>query len=463
MYKKHIVFFVDHKWRDLLISVYIKLLLEERGYRVTISRNGFESIVLPAIQPDAVIFNHVYEDKRVKVIKKFIKNGLKVIILPTENIPVLSRVKKLFAGAMADMSVVDLLFAWNKEVAESIGEEKTIDLEKVKIIGVPRFDVYRHPLSSLLMSKKDFLSKYGLNSNYPVITMTTNFTMASFAFKNKDFFKKDTEQLKTAQLGYNEHVVAQDFKSRELFHRSFLRLVNDYPEVNFIIKPHPSEDHTPYYDMLMDIKNRRIQGRTAVIMQEYIWDVLNATDILLERSCLTGLEAWVMGKPTVELHLNSDEWYHSPFMAGGSDEVFNYEQLRERIDYYLNGGVINSSKLKNRENVIKLWCHDLDGKASLRFVDEVDKFLQGQKKAVRRFSFADIKNYLLYYIFIFPDYRLLDMKLYKNWRKKIDKLGRTDKYFRNRDIRYWETKLKPSVEGAEVQNFIRKEVAKGAK
>ena len=93
MDKKHILFFVDHKWRDLLISVYIKLLLEEKGYKVTISRNGFESIVLPVVQPDVVIFNHVYEDKRVNIIKKFKKNGLMVIILPTENIPVMDNVK----------------------------------------------------------------------------------------------------------------------------------------------------------------------------------------------------------------------------------------------------------------------------------------------------------------------------------------------------------------------------------
>ena len=65
-------------------------------------------------------------------------------------------------------------------------------------------------------------------------------------------------------------------------------------------------------------------------MQESIWDVLNATDILLQRSCLTGIEAWIMGKPTIELHLNPDDWYYSTEIAGGSDEVFNYEQLKER-------------------------------------------------------------------------------------------------------------------------------------
>lgn len=443
MYKKHIVFFVDHKWRDLLISVYIKLLLEERGYKVTISRNGFESIVLPVLKPDAVIFNHVYEDKRVKLIKRFIKDGLKVIILPTENIPVMDNVKRLFAGMTSDLSIVDKYFVWNTVVGDIAQNEKKIGREKLRIIGVPRYDIYKRPLSSLIMSRTDFLAKYDLNAQNPVITMTTNFTLAGFALKNREFYERDTKQLKTDQIGYNLSLAVRDLKSREIFHQAFLKLTEDYPDANFIIKPHPSEDHTPYYDILRDVKDRGIQGRTAVILQEYIWDVLNATDILLERSCLTGLEAWIMGKPTVELHLNPDEWYHSPVMASGSDEVFNYEQLRERIDYYLNGGSIEPSKLEAREKVISQWCDRLDGRASLRFVDEVDKFLQGQKKAVRRFSFADIKNYLLYYIFIFPDYLVLDMRLYKNWNKKIDKLGRTDKYFVEQDIKYWEDRLKP--------------------
>ena len=457
MHKKHILFFVDHKWRDLLISVYIKLLLEARGYKVTISRNGFESVVLPAVQPDVVIFNHVYEDKRVNVIKRFKKNGLKVIILPTENIPVMDNVKRLFAGATSDLSVVDRYFVWNTVVGDIVTSEKTIDPEKLRVIGVPRYDVYREPLSSMIMSKDDFLAKYNLNKKYPVITMTTNFTLAGFAVKNKEFYEKDVKQLKTDKIGYGGRLAERDFRSKEIFHQAFLRLIEDYPEANFIIKPHPSEDHTPYYDILRKIRNSPAQGRVAVVLTEYIWDVLNATDILLERSCLTGLEAWTMNKPTIELHLNPDEWYHSPEMASGSDEVLNYDQLRERIDYYLGGGMIEQSTLKNREEIIKRWCNGLDGMASLRFADELDVFLQGEQKADRRFSWSDIKNYLLYYIFIFPDYRLLDMKLYKNWGKKIDKLGRTDKYFRARDIEYWEGRLRPVLNRIGFSNFVRKE------
>ncbi len=443
MRRKHILFFVDHKWRDLLSSVYIKLLLEKRGYRVTLARNGFERFILPVVQPDAVIFNHVYEDKRVDLVKKFKPNGLQVIVLPTENIPVMENVKKLFAGQMSDLSIVDLYFVWNDEVGDIMRKGKAIDESLIKVIGVPRYDIYRDPLSSLIMDRKDFLAKYNLNSRYPVITMTTNFTLAGFAARNVEFFKKDIKGLKSDQIGYDHDLAIRDLKSREIFHDAFYKLVKDYPEVNFIIKPHPSEDHTPYYDILKKVNDGQGQGRVAVVLTEYIWDVLNATDVLLERSCLTGMEAWFMGKPTIELHLNPDEWYHSVLMAGGSDEVTGYEQLRKRIDHYLAGGKTDSGKLKHREEIINLWCGGLDGGACLRVADEVDKFLIKKPVAGKSFSWSDIKTYMLYYAFIYPDYRLLDLKLYKNRGKKIDKLGRTDKYFRAGDIRYWEDRIRP--------------------
>jgi surface carbohydrate biosynthesis protein len=443
MRRKHILFFVDHKWRDLLSSVYIKLLLEKRGYRVTIARNGFERFILPVLQPDAVIFNHVYEDKRVDLVRRYSANGLQVIVLPTENIPVLDKVKQLFAGQMSDLSIVDLYFVWNEEVGDIMRKGKAIDESLVKVIGVPRYDIYREPLSSLIVGKKDFLAKYNLNPDYPVITMTTNFTLAGFASKNIEFFKKDIKGLKSDQIGYDHDLALRDLKSREIFHDAFYKLVKDYPEVNFIIKPHPSEDHTPYYDIINKLNSGPSQGRVAVVLTEYIWDVLSATDILLERSCLTGMEAWFMGKPTIELHLNPDEWYHSVPMAGGSDEVSDYAQLRERIDHYLAGGKIDSNKLSHREEIIKLWCGNLDGGACQRVVDETDKFLRDKPPALKSFSWSDIKTYMLYYSFIYPDYRLLDLKLYKNRGRKIDKLGRTDKYFRAKDILNWEVRIRP--------------------
>ena len=105
-----------------------------------------------------------------------------------------------------------------------------------------------------------------------------------------------------------------------------------------------------------------------------------------------------MAKPTIELHLNPDEWYHSPEMASGSDEVLNYDQLRERIDYYLGGGSIEPSRLKNREEIIQRWCNGLDGMASLRFVDELDKFLQGEQRRSKGFR-GQILRIICYIIY----------------------------------------------------------------
>lgn len=454
--QKHILFFVDHKWRDLLISVYIKNLLEMRGYKVTLARNGFERFIIPAVQPDAVVFNHVYEEKRVRVIKKFIDDGMKVIVLPTENIPVMDNVKKLFSGGMSDLSIVHMYFIWNSVVASMMSDSGGFEGIKPRVIGVPRYDIYRPPLSNLIMKREDFINKYGLTPGRPVVTMTTNFTLAGFADKNIEFFKRDIKELKSDQVGYDHALALRDKQSRTIFHETFKRLVNDYKDLNFIIKPHPSEDHLPYYALIESFKGTEAQGRVAVVLTEYIWDVLSATDVLLERSCLTGLEAWFAGKPTIELHLNPDEWYHSPEMVKGSDEVRDYESLKNRIEYYLSGGQIAPEKLGHRERVIKLWCESLDGRASLRFVEQVDGFLRVKPKARRRLRLGELKNYLLYYIFIYPDYKLLDLKLYKSWGRKIDKLGRTDKYFNASDIKKWDAAIRPMMQSMEFKEFIEK-------
>ncbi len=120
-------------------------------------------------------------------------------------------------------------------------------------------------------------------------------------------------------------------------------------------------------------------------------------------------------------------------------------QLNKRIDHYLAGGEVDEQKLEHRRKIISRWCGGLDGGACRRVADELDGHLKDKPFARKRFTWSDIKTYMLYYAFIYPDYRLLDLKLYKNRGKKIDKLGRTDKYFRAKDISYWENRIRPLV------------------
>ena len=195
--------------------------------------------------------------------------------------------------------------------------------DKIVVAGVPRFDFYSTPLKSILLTKAEFLGKYGLDSRYPLVTFATNFTQASFHTSNRDFYLHNAKKYgrdKVLEEAYGDlgDVPRRDYISRELFLDAFVTLVRNLPKVNFALKLHPTEDHQFYKDLIRrDLCSSA--SRVRMIAREYIWDVLNATDIELNRSCTTAIESWLLGKPTIEMQLNPDEYYFSPEFASGSD------------------------------------------------------------------------------------------------------------------------------------------------
>ncbi len=436
---------IDHKWRDLAGYVYIKRLLERRGYRVLLIRNNFEEFYSDVCNPDAVVMIHLYDKKVSDRAKRLKERGISIFLMPTEGIPTLKSIRAFAAGKFADLSPVDIQFVWSNEMKNIMVEQNMMNDNKIKVVGVPRFDFYRPPLKNTLLTKEELYGKYKFKYNYPLITWATNFTHASFSVKNKDFIKKDWAKYKLDSILNSEKIPKMDFESREIIFNNVMRLVEEISAINLLIKLHPSEDHMYYYEKLASL-DMNLKERIRIVNQEYIWDILNGTDILIKRSCTTGIEAWLLGKPTIELKLNPDEWYFSPEHASGSDVVGSYDELLDRVLYYLNGGSIPENILSAREEFIKRWCYKVDGQSSLRFVEEIDSFLKNKSESVEpvKLSFKKIKSYIIVFLMEVFDFKIHDLRVYGLWGK-VDKLGRVDKYFHRRDERYWERRLESCV------------------
>ena len=56
---KTILICVDHKWRDLPSSSYLKILLEKKGYDVKLVREQLIEYYIEGYNPYAVIFGHL--------------------------------------------------------------------------------------------------------------------------------------------------------------------------------------------------------------------------------------------------------------------------------------------------------------------------------------------------------------------------------------------------------------------
>lgn len=443
---KKVLLITDHKWRDLAGDVYLKFLLEkDYDIKVRLCRLGEERFWVLYDKPDLVIYNHLYEDRKVQFVRWLKKQNVGVIILPTEGIP-FEKVRELAAGKFTDMSSVDLYLSWNEPMAEKIVELGKLPSEKIKVIGVPRFDFYFPPLSDLLPGKKEVQKKYGLHvsKDTPIILYATNFTVASFK-DNRTFLYKDWETLKLNRVdGYRpeqtKELIKWDALSRDLTIDSVKRLLRDFHDIQIIYKPHPSENHLFYSKIIKEIKEE-FPGRFAFVAQDYIWNLLNVSDILLQRTCMTGVEAWIMGKPSLQLHLHPDEFYFSMEHAKGSNIIYGYNEMKDYVSHYINGGTIDSSIKNYRDDFLKKWCHILDGNRTMEAANIIAEFvLQTPPKTNYSFSAKDFFR-------IYPrEYFKQILRYGRNfmWKHMIgaDKIGRIDKQFTRKDLKFWESCMK---------------------
>lgn len=442
---------VDHKWRDLAGHVYAGLLLEQLGHQVYYVRNNLEKYYISTIKPDLVLMNHLIPPKKQEFAKNLQRQNIRVAILPTEGMPTLSVMRNHMGGKDCDLSGVDLHFVWNEPMADILRENPTLDDDKIVVTGVPRFDFYRKPLNSILLSKSVFLKKHELDPRFPLVTFATNFTQASFHTSNYDFYLKNAQKYgrdKVYEKVYGDlgDVPKRDYISRELFLDAFVTLVRNFPEVNFVLKLHPTEDHQFYKDLIRK-KLSSSAGRVRIIVHEYIWDVLNATDIELNRSCTTAIESWLLGKPTIEMQLNPNEYYFSPEFASGSDLARSSDELIEKVSYYLAGSSIPQNLLKARDQFLRKWCHSPDGTSTKTMVDRIHHLLNDRNCIGNAADDLprEWKRSVYYYLLTMADHFGHDVRVYglrnKLNKNYVDKLGRFDKYFHKRDIVEWEQRL----------------------
>ena len=100
-----------------------------------------------------------------------------------------------------------------------------------------------------------------------------------------------------------------------------------------------------------------------------------------------------------------------------------------------------------RDQFLRKWCHSPDGTSTKTVADHIHRLLSDRepiRKPGNELS-ADWKRRLYYHLLTSGDHFGHDLRVYglKNTlgRNYVDKLGRFDKYFHERDIVGWQQRL----------------------
>ena len=129
------------------------------------------------------------------------------------------------------------------------------------------------------------------------------------------------------------------------------------PEVNVIVRPHPSEECTTWRRELNGFSNIHVCREGNVIN----W--ILGSRAVIHSGCTTGIEAFVAEVPVLRYHPLYDERYESPLSNSLGDSAADLETLIEKARQIVQGcfkeGTHKSEILKRHlENIEGSWAYE---------------------------------------------------------------------------------------------------------
>jgi len=386
------------------------------------------------------------------------RSGILTVILPTEGRPTFGyQIEKEVRSPSGEQA--DLLLAWSKTMQGVFDRCRQPVARTCVVTGPNRFDFYRAPLTSALMTREQMLRRVDTTHEGPIVSWATAFPSAKFWEKNLEWQVNDWKQYGYEEFGATDNekvsLIRSEYEAREQSMAALEQCASSLDGANFIIKAHPFEDVT-YYE-------RRIQAWQAAGLRNisfvkgiYIWDLLNACAVHVHRLCTTGTEAWLLGKPTIDLNfikLHWEKFEEGAEQKGAGFDAHEAEDLAEspqevieKLRAYLDGAAVSDELLRKRDAYVHKWFHTVDGHATDRVVQAIENAVDQRKPEQlsfwrRKALTARVKIRIK---------QLLRLPFDEWWRRpgrpiesEYDAIGHWDRVICQRDVMEWEKRLRP--------------------
>ena len=195
---------------------------------------------------------------------------------------------------------------------------------KICVTGNPRFDVHRPDLRAVLADRAAQIRRQH-GRYFLVNTKFSTFNGFAGSVKNVSGMRA------RGMLQTEEHEA--EAKGLEAFQGSifamFMQLIGElsrgYPDYAIVIRPHPSENHEPWRLKAATLPN------VKVVYQGNVAEWILASEICIHNNCTTGVEAYMLGKPSVSYRPFQNPRYDLFLPNALSSEPNDLDQLLELV------------------------------------------------------------------------------------------------------------------------------------
>ncbi len=334
--KKRILFLLGDPARDMMTYSLLMKEMKDDYFMKSINHLSHRPYV-QVFKPDLIIISEsrsIYMSRATKYARRKLKE-VKILTLHGEGAINPAAFEWWSSGYNQDWEMV-----WGNKPKQILIEYGKKNPEKVLVTGNPRFDYHVNAIS-----EEEFKEIVNIDNDKKRVLLTTNFLI----YKGRVVRDFDFDIEKYMQL-------------REEVSEAFTNIAKRHPEIQFLIKLHPSEVDEIYTPM---VKRKKLKN-TQVYCKELQENIpinyfLPHIDVLIHWSSTTSTEAWMHEKPTISVQLVDMGDLVGEFNKG-SFVVKNEEDLEKKIFEFLGDKTIPEEMRNFQLQFIEEWYGPIDGK-----------------------------------------------------------------------------------------------------
>ena len=353
---KRVALPVETKVRELNGKVWLAATLARRGYKVALGELTNVKLNLDLIRPHIYIGDSAVPKKsRIELYSRLMHANVAVAVHDTEGGIIYS--KEYYRGRLSTdvLPYVSCFLAWGNET-RSIFEEVWPDGDVVlAVVGNPSFDLLSRRCRSFYATEQaEIEERFG-----------------KFVLVNTHFgFYNHFDKAKYIDPVLEKFPGLYEFK-RELYHefvKALHSLHQHRPDINFVIRPHPSERFDSYREEFRGAANVFVQHERSV----HPW--ILAAQAVIHNGCTTGVEAALLEKPVIAYRPVKNEAWDVYLPNYVSDEAFSLAELHRKVDECCREERgITRDLPTDKKAILEDILHTLDGRSVERVADAFDR------------------------------------------------------------------------------------------
>lgn len=277
--------------RELIGKLLVASAMIDRGWQVILGPKHAILAHLDQLPPGVMLLKSIIRSEH-HYLQDYVDRGHKLVCLDEEGLiqTSLERMVEMRTDP-STLTLVEKFLFWGEIQYRTFMDIAPAFADKYAISGNPRVDSWSPRLHGLYQPETDALKdRFG-----DYIFLPTSFAMFNhFLGENGaiDIYRADKM---SSQQDYGYHLEYRRFV-KQIF-EGFLELVPElarrFPERNIIIRPHPSENRSPWDALAADLPNVHVEYEGNVTP----W--LLGASLILHCGSTTAVEAHIAGKPVI--------------------------------------------------------------------------------------------------------------------------------------------------------------------